>query len=204
MAKPNEFYVGVIDLFAILLPGAIAVAILEPRYGELIYARLITEPESALSRGVVFLALSYFIGHLIFLIGSYLDPCYNQIRKRLSPDDINSAFKRAERIRDTIIDEPDRVSVNTFQWSRSVLLNNFPAAADDVHRLEADSKFFRSLVVVSLFASAAFVSSGQNVEAGFALLLVVPCFVRYYERRRKSTRQAYIHIITLAAMGKLI
>jgi hypothetical protein len=30
--KPNDFFVGIIDFFAILLPGACGVAILEPLF----------------------------------------------------------------------------------------------------------------------------------------------------------------------------
>jgi hypothetical protein len=79
-----------------------------------------------------------------------------------------------------------------------------PAAADDVHRLEADSKFFRSLLIVSALASAVFASGGHTVEATAALVLMLPCFARYYERRLKSTTQAYIHVVALHRIGRLV
>ena len=203
MAKPSEFYVGVIDLFAILLPGAIATALLEPRIGNVVFGRLMVIPESEAAKWVVFLAVSYLLGHLIFLGGSYLDRLYNVIRERLNPYGNESAYQCATRVRDSLIDEAERKALNTFQWSRSVLLSRCPAAADDVHRLEADSKFFRSLLVVSALAAVVFFSEGRPIEGSVAILFLIPCFARYYERRLKSTTQAYLHVITLYRSGSL-
>jgi len=45
---------------------------------------------------------------------------------------------------------------------------------------------------------------GKILAAVLALGLVVPCFARYYERRLKSTTQAYIHIVTLHRLGQLL
>ena len=203
MSKPGDFFVGVLDFFAILVPGAIATAILQPRFGHLVFGALIAHPPSEAGQWVAFLVFAYFIGHLIFLLGSYIDGFYNLIRERLSPYDNESAYQCATRLRDRIIHPAERAALNTFQWSRAVLIATCPAAADDVSRLEADSKFFRSLLVVSVLACAVFASGGHAVEAGIALLLVVPCFARYYERRLKSTTQAYMHVLTLHRLGRL-
>ncbi len=92
----------------------------------------------------------------------------------------------------------------TFQWARSVLITKCSAAAEDVHRLEADSKFFRSLLVVCALSSIVFFASGRIFESIVALAMVPPCFARYYERRLKSTTQAYIHIVTMHRLGNLI
>ncbi|TRY31540.1 hypothetical protein [Aliiglaciecola sp. M165] len=203
MAKPSEFYVGVIDLFAILLPGSIATAILEPYVGSMIFGQIIFAPDSAGEKWVAFLAVAYFLGHLIFLLGSYIDPLYNGIREKLNPYGNTSAFTCASNLRDSLIDEPEQKALNTFQWSRSVLLTCSPAAAQDVHRLEADSKFFRSLLVVCLLVGVVFLFDGKVVAGVISLALIFPCFARYYERRLKSTTQAYIHVLTLNKLGKL-
>lgn len=203
MSKPSEFFVGVLDFFAIVLPGAIATAILEPRFGKIFFGNIIGTPQSEAGKWAAFLAISYFLGHLIFLVGSYIDVLYNIFRERLNPYNNESAYQCASRIRNQLIDESEQKALNTFQWSRSVLLAKCPAAADDVHRLEADSKFFRSLLVVTIIASIVFFTGGKTVEGFLALGLVVPCFARYYERRLKSTTQAYIHIVTLYRLGSI-
>jgi hypothetical protein len=204
MSKPSELYVGVLDLFAIVLPGAIAAAILAPKIGPLLIGPLIAEPTSEVGGWATFLAASYFIGHLMFLVGSYVDPVYGFLRERISPYGNESAYGCATRIRDSLVNESERKALNTFQWARSVLLARCPAAADDIHRLEADSKFFRSLLIVCALASAIFLSSGRVPEGVAALALIVPCFARYFERRLKSTTQAYIHVISMHRLGALV
>ncbi|PHV11543.1 hypothetical protein [Chitinimonas sp. BJB300] len=203
MANPSDFYVGVVDFFAILLPGAIATAILGPRMGHLVLGQLVASPTTEAGTWAVFLTSAYFLGHLIFLVGSYIDRAYNRLREQLSPYGNESAYQCATRIRDTMVDEAERTALNTFQWARAVLIAKCPAAAEDVHRLEADSKFFRSLLVVCILAAVVFFSTGMVWEACMALVLGPPCFARYYERRLKSTTQAYIHIVTLHHLGCL-
>lgn len=203
MSKPSEFYVGVLDFFAILLPGAIATAILAPRFGQLIFGPLIAAPTSEVGNWAVFLTVSYFLGHLIFLVGSYIDVLYNTLREWRNPYGNESAYRCATRIRDSLIEDVEREALNTFQWARSVLISKCAVAADDVHRLEADSKFFRSLLVVCALSCFVFLAGGRVVEALVALVLVPLCFARYYERRLKSTTQAYIHIITMHRLGSL-
>lgn len=203
MSKPSEFYVGVLDFFAILLPGAIAAAVLAPRIGQLIFGPLIAMPTSEAGNWAAFLTCAYFLGHLIFLVGSYVDRFYNVLRELFSPYGNESAYQCAMRIRDEMILASERNALNTFQWARSVLIATNPAAAEDVHRLEADSKFFRSLLVVLALSAIAFFASAKPIQGVVALVLMLPCFARYYERRLKSTTQAYIHVVAMHRLGKL-
>lgn len=200
--KPGDFYVGLLDFFAILLPGAIATSLLAPRLGGTI-GKLVAMPAGEAALWVAFLVCAYFLGHLIFLAGSYLDFVYNLLRERFRPYGNESAYQCATRVRDSMIDASERRALNTFQWSRSVLVARCPACAEDVHRLEADSKFFRSLLVVLALASCIFFAEGHMLAGFAALVLAVPCFARYFERRLKGTTQAYIHIVTLHRLGQL-
>lgn len=237
MTKPSELYVGVIDLFAILLPGAIATAIFVPTtIGTHVVGLLAIDPANNPGKWVAFLTCSYFLGHLIFLAGSYIDPLCEARRKRrerlgrerlerrkpgkwetlVAPEiEDERAYRCATGIRDSLLDIDERAALNTFQWSRSVLIAECPSAAEDIHRLEADSKFFRSFLVVcalspivfflnwSLGSRAPGSLSSMALEIGVALLLVQPCFARYYGRRLKGRTQAYIHVVTLYRLGHL-
>ena len=201
--KPSEFYIGILNLFAILLPGAIAVAILSPHLEAAIVGPLISPLVTETSKTATFVIASYFAGHLIFLLGSYIDTFYNTLRSRLNPYGNESAFQCARRVRDDLVEETEREALNTFQWSRAVLIATCPDAAEDVHRLEADSKFFRSLLIVCVIAAITFFVGGRSLSGIVALALMAPCFARYYERRLKSTTQAYIHLLTLNRLGKI-
>ena len=203
MTKPGDFFVGVLDFFAILLPGAILTAILAPRVGHWVFGPLIDAPQGDAARWGAFLACAYFLGHLMFLIGSYIDPLYNKLREWRSPYGNESAYACATLIRDQLIDTGERGALNTYQWSRAVLIASSPLAADDVHRLVADSKFFRSMMIVCVLVAIVLLSEGHTLQGVVALVLVPPCFARYYERRLKSTTQAYLHVITMYRTGLL-
>ncbi len=204
MAKPSDFFVGVLDFFAILLPGAIAAALLAPRLSPWLFGDGLLPPlQGEAARWSGFLVAAYFLGHLVFLLGSRLDWAYNALRERLNPYDNESAYQGATRIRDRLVPAEERHALNTFQWTRAVLLQRCPAAAADVHRLEADSKFFRSLLVVLALAALLWACEGRWAAALAAAALALPCFLRYYERRLKSTTQAYQHLITMHRMGGL-
>lgn len=203
MPKPSEFFINILDFFAILLPGAIATAILAPRIGKFVLGPLVAAPASDVGKWAIFLVFAYFLGHLIFLAGSYIDRFYNLLRDWINHRENESAYQCATRIRDSLVDDNEKKALNTFQWSRAVLIARCPAAAADVHRLEADSKFFRSLLVVCALSSLVFFIGGGVIEGFVSLALTLPCFARYYERRLKTTTQAYIHLITLHRLGGL-
>ncbi len=203
MAKPSEFYIGMIDFFAILLPGAIATALLVKPVGGCVLGPLMPVPASDAARWAAFLTCSYFLGHLIFLLGSQLDLLYDRWRTKFRPYGNESAYQRATAIRDAMIDEAEHDALNPFQWSRSVLLAVCPSAAEDVRRYEADSKFFRSLLVVFGLTAILFPAMGHPYAGLVSFGLMIPCVFRYAERRLKSTTQAYIHLITLHRLGLL-
>ncbi len=95
--------------------------------------------------------------------------------------------------------------MNTFTWAKTMLLLRAPGAFAEVQRYEAESKFFRSLILVLPIAGTAaalhWAFTGQPVLAGLALLAPWPLarmsFSRYAERRRKSTQWAYSYVISL-------
>ncbi|MCX6592249.1 MAG: hypothetical protein NTZ56_12065 [Acidobacteria bacterium] len=220
MPKPSELYLGVLDFFAVILPGAIAAAILQQAWGSAVLGTVVTLPKSETAQWAAFLVTAYLLGHLIFLVGSYVDPVYDKLRKRLNatrhrdgwlrhtaiPESLEKnqqAYVRATAIRNSLLAPEDQPAVNSFQWARAVLISKNPAAAADVQRLEADSKFFRSFLVVSIFTGIACFEQAHHIEAAVAFLLVIPCFARYCERRLKSTTQAYIHILTMHGLGEL-
>jgi hypothetical protein len=203
MSKPSELYVGVLDLFAIVLPGAIATAILAPSIGPSVVGSLVPSPSTDVGFWVMYLTSAYFIGHLIFLVGSYIDRLYDPVRKRLSPHYKEGAYQCATLIKEAILCGNECKTINTFQWARSVLVARCPGAAEDIHRLEADSKFFRSVLVVCALGAAVFFFRGKAMEGGVAAILIPICFARYYERRLKSTTQAYIHLVAQYRLGNL-
>lgn len=222
MPKPSEFFVGLLEFFAILLPGFIATVFLAPRLYPYVGGALVPAPTTEAERWVLLLVGAYLIGNLLFHAGSAVDRVYDSVRKarlaraaaqlRSKPDtrlegnayDVwtnDQAFQQATVLRKAMLIPAQHTAMNTFKWARSLLLAAMPAGAEDVHRLEADSKLFRSAMVVCILIAIVLLLEQRFLGATAALLLTWPCFLLYFDRRLKCTSQAYVHTITLLQRG---
>jgi len=70
-AKPADFFLGVVEFFAILLPGAALFYLIKPWV--LCHVPLDLIPTDRVVSWAVFLVMSYLTGHLLHAIGGYLD-----------------------------------------------------------------------------------------------------------------------------------
>lgn len=202
--KLGDFYVGVVDLFSVLLPGGFLMAALvlvaPPSYGEPFAPLLATPP----AQWAAFIFCAYALGALLFMPASKLDHrFYDRYRKRKWPDKDDHAYKLATALRGGVFPGPTEVDnpMNTFAWAQALLLLQAPAAFAEVQRYEAESKFFRSLIIALPVSGLLFLLKDQKAQQWVELLLAVAlaglCFLRYAERRHKSTEWAYRYLIAL-------
>lgn len=240
MAKPADFYVGVVDIFSILLPGAVVTWTAwlwfdDPK----LLAKLRLEDGTA--AWVAFVLASYAAGHLVFMLASLVvDASFDKFRDRVlvnmqvpgrqaqernardaatalrgvslgispkiskTPEQLEIWARYILKMEGKIPDTP--VPINTYQWSRAVLRLLAPSALAEVTRLEADSKFFRSLFVV--FALLAICSVAHlpgydrlPISVPAMLLLAALSYWRYAEQRHKGIVEAYRSVVVLFSMG---
>jgi len=197
--EPGSFHIGVIDLFSVILPGAVVAYLVYLGREAVPIKGLIPVPEDEVEKWIFLAFASYFLGHLLFLAGSFLDDTlYDPVRKLIWRKSKDQAFCVADAIRrEYITNDAAGEAVNTFQWAKARIMLQHPEAIHEVHRLEADSKFFRSLVVLLLVITI--VSFAQQKWDGgivFSATLLLS-FWRYVEQRFKSTKRAYQLVITL-------
>jgi hypothetical protein len=151
--------------------------------------------DSDLERWTAVVLAAYGVGHLVFLVSSRIDALYDPFRKWLWGDDQEgSAYRTATQLRAATLGGTGDLPMNTFKWANALLVQKSPAAAV-VHRFVADSKFFRSLIIVLMIVSVIRFSAGDIIIGFGSLLLMIPTFWRYAERRYKSTLWAYCHAI---------
>jgi len=231
---PQKWFIGLMDFFSILLPGALLTYLLMDAVGPV----LLTERYGKLagSEGwAAFIFASYLFGHLVFLLGSWLDEFYGwargytlnvqirrlALRNKLLPwplrlgvwavfrDESDHAVLRAEQVKKHLLSplQADQ-AMNTFQWCKVWLSVESQTCLQAVQRLEADSKFFRSFVVVLAVVLITWPWHHPDSPLGalaVATLLLLALW-RYMEQRYKATNQAYWSVLTFTSnnnKGKL-
>lgn len=230
--EPQKFFIGLMDFFSILLPGALLTYLLMDEVGPVVLG-CDRYQELTDARGVsAFLVASYLVGHLVFLLGSWLDLPYDWLRHRslnkqifrlahrgtLSPWCVRAlcwiVFKQeqdlavncAGKIKEQAL-KPLQAqnAVNTFQWSKALLAQEHPESLATVQRFEADSKFFRCFSVVLIVLAVTWPFEKERLlGTGILFILFLFALWRYMEQRFKSTNQAYWSVITLTAnQGKI-
>ena len=212
MTKPSDFFIGVVDFFAVFLPGAVLVYILQPLV--LTGAPKVWLPTTPTQAWVMFSVLAYIAGHLLHALGSWLLDKY--IYGKLYVPRFRSSHARAAKLakdpsalrKDTdaaetllarvcLTTEINSTGTNYYDWCLSDVRMRCPAGATEVDRLQADSKFFRSMVFVFLIAAlvslreaAVWVSVGAAALTGFALW-------RFCELRWTATKRVYEYYLLL-------
>ncbi|HEY2169518.1 MAG TPA: NUDIX domain-containing protein [Candidatus Angelobacter sp.] len=230
--EPQKFFIGVIDFFSVLLPGAVLTFFVKAPLWRLL------EYKSGADELAIFLIVSYLLGHFIFLIGSAAldDHVYDRVKaatfaeqvayvaggKRLSPfwarllaravikKNVPQPVRQAIKIKEYYLSPLNAsASINAFQWAKAQLTLDHPEALASVQRFEADSKFFRSLFVVLCIVSPMSLWTHRHAHAvAFVMLLLAflvllaLAFWRYFDQRLKATNQAYWYVITLESQRK--
>lgn len=176
--KPSEFFIGVVDLFAILLPGAIATWIAihfsETHRLPVLMSLGLAEASGAVA-WLAFFVSAYILGHLAHTVSSYLDrlPWMRQRCREVVARVDPAAAQTDTAVKDAL----------------AFLLIVEPHTLTEVRRLEADSKFFRSLVMVIALVFLRLVFGLNNqvhvVGALTCIGLLSLSFVCYSERRRR-------------------
>lgn len=232
--KPSDAFVGVVELFAILLPGALLAVALIVAFGPEAPPLLRPLLATTGARWVGFALSAYALGHFVFLLASRLDEqIYEPRRKRrqaLADAHADARVKhlppprgkeprtnerahirvtklRCERLPD-VAEPPDDEVMNSFAWAKALLMLRAPGALTDVQRYEADSKFFRSLVIVIPLSALVMTPRIHPwplalAVVGGALLLAWPSYLRYAERRYESARWAFYYVLVLCSEGAL-
>jgi hypothetical protein len=180
---PQNFLTGLIDFFAVLLPGMALTYVADERMDyvlERLGINLHTFGDG--ERWAVFLFVGYLTGHFVFLVGSKLDEYFfdrirqatpGQQRHRVgtgrsaalpptrwlarllfgSTPDV--ALERTLELKKRRMRESDGKPVaSAYEWSMARLTTENPLGHAEVRRLEVEATFFRSFAVVLALVTA--------------------------------------------------
>ena len=198
--KPADFLIGVLDFFAVLLPGSMATWLVT-RYvppDELSrYLSFGTGQPDSVSLWVAFLLSSYTLGHFVFMVGSYLDPSYDRWRRLTKPTSSDATYTAANELRKNSLAEGP---FTTLKWAKSYVQIHAPEARVEIDRFDANSKFFRSLVVIWLVVAAHFFLHERAPGMGVvSLVMGAMSYQRFVDQRWKMTELSYATAVILHA-----
>lgn len=204
--KPQNLYISVIDLFSIFIPGGIATVIIYHNFNDLIHSTFVIDERSTNYTWAIVLLYAYILGHFINRIGSNFDGWfYDKWKKRHA----QSHKDKVKKLIDGDSDEGDIKS--TFTRAKYRIIYSGSPIIQKIEKEMADSKFFRSLLVISfglifLYTSKRLFTDNFNDNWWILLLLSIilgafSCW-SYFKLRYKSTVTAYKYVIFMEAMKK--
>lgn len=217
VGKPTDFFVGLVDFFAILLPGAILTLMLyksvehKPFNEVLQLVPKFAEPWETIA---TFTVAAYVSGHLLFVIGSMcLDPLYDWWKESFQVWGLQTLLERLKKrddLRKDVAAQADLERAIVHVRLRS------SAAAAEMDHLEADQKFFRALILVLLLAWPLFLWSwskqdGPRPWLGLLLLFVpmlpfkifreVPCLKSWIPPARLAVGRLIAFVVVLCSFA---
>jgi hypothetical protein len=156
--NPASLYVGVVELFAILLPGAILTFLLYespffPTLFKLDELKRPFLPSNPAIRSVGFALVSYVAGHFLAALGYFvMNPLFEDYYASPLAKHLRTLTTRAKGTLDGIVKlESDRHD-EQFRWTIAYVSLYSPQASTHLDRLEADCKFFRNLTPTILLS----------------------------------------------------
>ncbi len=207
--KPGDFFLGVLDFFAVLLPGSLAAWLLTRYIPASTLRSALTfdllppdakQPDSLVVGGA-FLLASYLLGHFVFMMGSRLDASYDRWRERMHRREVDVTYRAAQTLRTAITPELADAQLSVLKWARAYIQVKSASARPEIDRLEAEQKFFRSLVVIAVLFAAHFLLRERDlIAAGIALVVAALFYQRYLDRRWSMTQLIFA---TAVIVGKV-
>jgi hypothetical protein len=198
--KPSDLFIGAMDFFAILMPGALLAFLLLPAVPQ-IFGPVLPALEGEAARWIAFAVTAYLLGHALHHVGGFLDHWYDKVyvaEKRKFGDERLLVESRTLARADL---GDDLEGISTFHWAGSYVRAHNATAAAEIERLGGDSKFFRSLCLVGAIALVGFLLRGQPVPAVIAGIASVFAYLRFCKQRWESTQRTYEYFVLLRRLA---
>lgn len=220
--RPQNFFIGVIDFFSIIVPGGLITWFLSGHYFHAVFGadKIFPVPDNVVVMWVVFLVITYILGHVIFSIASILDVTYDKYLRKLFLRKLDLRHRAAALIQQKYINTdleiaalherkaisshelvdmlrmPKREIFNALSFAQHFLQFRAPEALKELKKTEADSKFFRSLVIAFLIIAIVSFQDDKRIEGYVFVVLLFLCYYRFGQLRFKTSQTAYELLIT--------
>lgn len=196
---------SIVEILAVFLPGSAVTYLLYLKISVIktlleVHIYIIKSDSEAY---FVFFICSYVIGNILFYMGTYLDSSLYERYYYYYPDPSQNKLQKIISARKKeILGFDDKSIFNNYKWARSVILLNNEAMLTDVERYTAASKFFRTLILPSLFIGLVSIIKDKLVLGIIVELLMLVSIAIYFDQRKKSIRTSLEHVLVLTSNMK--
>jgi hypothetical protein len=208
--KPSDFFIGLLDFFAILIPGSALgwLCVLYGRAGSPTLTHQLDEilqqdtSDTHLLSLAVFSVFAYLVGHFVFMISANLDKGFDRWRRTAKDPNDDRPYKAACALMDATTGALRGGSYSTLKWCMAYVRVHGPAAYVDIERYEALQKLFRSFVLVAPVWAMHFLLIERELLAGcVALAFAGLSWLRYLDQRWKMLELTYATAAILGAQN---
>jgi hypothetical protein len=192
--KPADFFLGIVDFFAIWLPGVLLSFLFLDIARVSIFGPILPAIGSKAEGWVAFIFASYLLGQFAALLGAtFMDGIYDKTYLRFKRRNGDKCFEMAKKLQGSHYE-----IVGALKWSEAFVRLRNSEAALEVGRFQAVSKFFRSLVVVLLIYAGKFLLTSQWPAFTTCIVLLLFSFWRFANQRWKFAESTYLYFIELS------
>lgn len=193
--NPSDFLVGIMDFFSVLLPGALLTFLARDYALANVFGRMIPALHSPVESWAAFGLSSYLLGQFVFLLSAtFMDHLYDKTYLPYKRRKGDKLFAKAKDIQGD-----SRELAGPLKWSNSFVRLRSVEAGRELDRLEATSKFFRSLALVVVLFIITLAAKGKSVPALLCVVLALLSFWRFSDQRWKFCELTYLYFVQMNA-----
>lgn len=196
--KLQDLFLGVADLFVILLPGALVLYLAAYAAYDYPVRPLPSLAWSPAEKWAALAFLAYLIGHLVSNAASAAEDWFYARggRKRIAGDDPELREDAVEVAR-TVIGAARVDEYDIRRWAAARVALRSAGAARRLERKDADRRFFRNVLLVLLALPVVAAVKGAWLLAGIGALALGLATWRYFDQQRAQTRWTLTYFIAL-------
>lgn len=183
---PSKWYLGSLEVFSALLPGAITVYVLR---STAIASDLIerTNWPDATSEWVLFLIASLVIGYLAHPPAHILNKLYDRTYRQWRRQGGDPLLRYAQKEAAPFVGPKDSV----YAWAKSEVEAASPVQARKIDLMEGISKMFRTLALVAMILAIVGLFMRAWLWAGLLTIVGLLSFFVFAQRRFGATKEVY-------------
>ena len=186
--KPNDFFVGLVDFFSIVLPGALLAFLCKDGAETQLFGGVLPQLGTQAGGWVAFILAAYLFGQFVSLIGAgFMDWLYDHTYLRYKRRKGDLRYDKAKELAGA-----NGGLAGVLKWAGAYVRTHNADATLQIDRFAATSKFFRSLFVVLLVYAFEFARASRWYAFDASVLLLALSFWRFSNQRWKFTEFTYI------------